>query len=220
MKIEKKLLSIILLIVLITVLVPVKAWAQMPQGQQIIVKEMVEVNEVGDIHLEMTYSYPANYYTTTIAPAKINPFLIPEIRYLRSGQSPKEIPRDSVKVEFDDANSSVKVACDAMGFTRNMGDYWELEATTGATLTSQTGTSIVLTSTVQDANNTYLYTTTINFPKGTKEIQFNPDTGRIKYTLPSKDPSGFPVIWWVVIAIAICAVLAGAYMIARKRSAS
>jgi hypothetical protein len=145
--------------------------------------------------------------------------LISEIRYLRSGQSPKEIPRDSIKVEFDDANSAVKVTCDGMGFTRNMGDYWELEVSASATLTSQSETSIILTSTEQDASNTYIYTSTVNFPEGVKDIQFSPDTGKIKYVLPGTDPGGFPVIWWVVIAVVVVAALVGVFFIIRKKSA-
>ncbi len=198
---------------------PEATLADMTAGQQVIVKEAVQVNEVGDIHLEMTYTYPANYYTTAIAPSKVNPFLISEIRYLRSGQSTKEIPKDSIAVEFSDMNSAVTVSCDAMGFTRNMGDYWELETSPGATVTSQSEGQIILTSTEQDAGNTYLYTSTLNFPKGTKDIKFNTDTGKVKYNLPYKNSGGFSVIWWVVIAVAVCAVGVGIFFITRKKTA-
>lgn len=203
--------ALILSCLLTLLLLPEAVLAQTPQGQQITVSEVVQVNNVGDIHLEMTYTYPANYYTQAIAPQKLNPMLIPEVRFMRSGQSPKEIPRESIKVDFDDVHSSVKVTCDAMGFTRNMNDYWELEVMPGATPSAQAETSIVLTSTQQQGLNTYLYTTTINFPEDVKDIKLNTEAGRIKYTLPDDGPGGFPVGW--VIVIVVCVLLAAFFVI-------
>ena len=213
---KKRTLKIVLFVSCLLTLLPFPqaALAQMPQGQQVTVKEVLQVNEVGDIHLEMTYTYPANYYTWAIAPQKVNPMLISEVRFMRSGQSPKEIPRESIKVDFDDVQSSIKVSCDAMGFTKNMKDYWELEIMPNATLTAQTETSIVLTSTQQQGQNTYLYTTTINFPEKAKDIKFDSSTGRIKYILPDEPSGGFPI--GGIIGIVVCVLLAAIYVV-RKR---
>lgn len=214
----KKIFLIALLALVFTLTVPQIALAQIANGQQINVKEVAQINEVGDLHLEATYTYAANYYTTAIAPSKLNPFLIPEVRFLRSGQTTKEIPRDSIKVEFDDAKSSIKVSYDAMGFTVNKKDYWELETVPGATLASQSGTVIVLSSTQQDNINTYLYVSTINLPKEASNIKFNSDTGIVKYTLPDDCPGDFPFIWVIIGGVVV--LLAAGYFLIRKMAIS
>jgi hypothetical protein len=176
---------------------------------------MFQVNEVGDVHLEASYTYPANYYTMAIAPNKVNPFLIPEVRFIRSGQTTREIPPESIKVDFSDAASSIKVSFDAMGYTINKADYWEIEIMPGATLASQTGTSVVLTSMEQQGMDTYLTTYTVNLPKEAKDIKFNADTGKIRYTLPDDSPGQSPVIW-VAVGIGAIFMIVSAYLITRK----
>ncbi|MBN1211575.1 MAG: hypothetical protein JXA92_03280, partial [candidate division Zixibacteria bacterium] len=64
---------------------------------------------------------------------------------------------------------------------------------------------------------TYLYTSTINFPEGTKDIQFNQENGKVKYTLPYNNGGGFPVIWWIIIAVVVCAVFVGVFFVLKKK---
>ncbi len=178
------------------------AHAQLLGEQKVTVKEAVQVDAVGTLHVQDTYTFPASYYTSNIAPNKLNPFMIPEVRFLRSGESSKEIPKEDIKVTFDDAHSAVTVAFTAMGFTRNVDTHWDLTVSQGATLAAQTTDSVVLSSTSQDGQMTYLYTTTVSFPKGTKDIKF--DGARVTYVLPG-DPAPFPVAY--AAAAAACAVL-------------
>ncbi|MGB9730230.1 MAG: hypothetical protein ACP5IZ_07185 [Thermoprotei archaeon] len=174
--------KIIFLISIIAIMMIVFNSAQIitAQQQNVSVDEILTVNEVGDAHYELTAKFTLSTYMQVKQTYGTNPYLL--VRSLRAHG--KGII-SAVNVNFNDADNSLKITFNVAGIAVNKKAYWEIYLGKDVKLTVQSGTTLVFSSTTQSNFGQTLITTKIILPEGPGNIQYDSDTGYIRYTLPS-----------------------------------
>jgi len=156
-------------------------------GDQIKVSERLIVDKVGDGYDKISTTFPTNIYVQVAASYKANPYVL--VRELRLGYARGEIPRQSVHIEFKDAENTIEVDFTIRGLALNMKDHWEIELIKGLTLVTVSGDQAVFSWAEKGLGQiaTTLYTSTIVMPEGATSISFDEENNLLKYVLP-KEP--------------------------------
>jgi len=155
-------------------------------GDQIKVSEKLAVDNVGDGYDDISTTLPTNIYVQVATSYKANPYIL--VRELRLGYARGEIPRQSVHIEFKDAENTIKVDFTIRGLALNMKDHWEIELIEGVTLVTISGNQAVFSWAEKGLGQiaTILYTSTIVMPEGATSISFDEENNLLKYALPQE----------------------------------